>query len=72
MLSMKIQNVVQELEQIDVLLEMMIKSLVSVPIDERKKSWFEKLENALYLLEATYKEKKKNLISALEGGISCE
>ena len=68
MLSCKAQSAIQELGQVDVLLEMVIKHLLNNPEEVKNKEWFVRLENALYLLESTYRQKKGNLISALEGG----
>ena len=67
-MTLKMQTALSEMGQVDVLIEMMVSHLPAVPTSERKKEWFEKMENALYLLDETYREKKAALISALEGG----
>jgi hypothetical protein len=68
MSSVKVQNALSDFGQVDVLMEMVIKCLLINPENVKDKVWFEKLEHALYLLEATYKAKKAGLITALEGG----
>jgi len=67
-MTQETQSALTELGQVDVLLEMMVSHLPNVPTSQRSKDWFEKLENALYLLDTTYKAKKAALISALGGG----
>ena len=72
MLSVKAQTALAEFGQVDVLMEMVIHYLVKSPANMQDKEWFVKLENALHLLEETYREKKATLIDALEGGADGE
>jgi len=72
MTSANVQNAMSEFGQVDILLEMVITCLIKNPQDVKDKSWFEKLEHALYLLESVYKSKKAILIEALKGGERCE
>ena len=65
MLPMNVQDAINELEQVDLLLELVLTHIVKDPDDMRDREWFVKLENALCLLESTYKEKKKNLLLSL-------
>ena len=66
MLTMKIQDSLVKFGQVEVLMEMLLNCLVNDPCDTRDIKWFAKLENALYLLETTYREKMDDLISALK------
>ena len=68
MQSMKVQTALQEFGQVDVLIEMIIGHLLSDPDYIRDRGWYEKLQNALHLLEATYRAKHDGLVLALEGG----
>ncbi|MDR0818766.1 MAG: hypothetical protein LBN43_04250 [Oscillospiraceae bacterium] len=72
MKSEKLQSAMTAFGQIDALLEMIIAHLLNAPINTHDRAWFEKMENAIYLLEETYKAKKANLVSALEGGEDSE
>jgi hypothetical protein len=72
MLSSVVQIALSELGQVDVLIEMMVQNLTKVPITKRGNEWYESFENALYLLETTYKAKKEALILALKGGVDNE
>ena len=67
MLSTEIQSAVSELGKVDILLEMILVHLLNDPKRTKEKEWFIKLENALYLLEETYTEKKIALVSAVRG-----
>ncbi|MDR1020171.1 MAG: hypothetical protein LBL73_05385 [Synergistaceae bacterium] len=68
MSSIRVQNALTEFGQVDVLIEMVVKHLTGSPDDIRDIGWYVSMENALYLLEQTYRAKKTALVSALEGG----
>ena len=66
--SVEIQTAVADLGQVDILLEMVVKCLVRDPALIHDTEWYAKLESAMHLLEATYREKKDALVRAVERG----